>query len=335
MWSSKQSRATGARACHVSLRYKRMVTSGWRVMCRVKPPAARFGAASSDGWQLQRVVRPEEHFAARLRTGDACGRVVLMSLIEVELLARLLRKLPGSQDAKVYGAYKPVGQKVWPMVEELPRDAGEQIKRARMEPWLGPAESIGHQFTEETLARLRVGGDGLLSEAEIAVLRSMIRPLGRAFAFTDDEIGLVDPLIVAPMVIFTTAHVSWKLKPLPIPRACYDKLLELLQARIARRVLEPAQGPDANRWFTVPKKDGSFRFIQDLRPTLSRLGTPALVLRLRPIPAGTEIARAHGDADAVGPASIERRRYGGDELGLGRTRSKPGAQLPEAEWSIH
>ncbi|KAG5462493.1 MAG: hypothetical protein BJ554DRAFT_4913 [Olpidium bornovanus] len=96
-----------------------------------------------------------------------------------------------------------------------------------MEPRLRPAELVGHHFTKETLARLQVRGDGLLSEAEVAVLRSMICPLEKAFAFTDNEISSVDPRMVAPMIIFTTAHVPWKLKPLPILRVHYDKLLDL------------------------------------------------------------------------------------------------------------
>ncbi|KAG5462254.1 MAG: hypothetical protein BJ554DRAFT_5447 [Olpidium bornovanus] len=219
---------------------------------------------------------------------DAGGRVALTSLAEVALLARLLPKLPTppEAEAKVYAAYKPVARKVWPMAEELPLGAEERIEQAWAEPRLRPAASIGHHFTVATLAQLQIGGDGLLSEPEIALFWLIIRPLGRAFAFDDDEINSVDPRIVAPMVIFTTAHVPWKLKPLLIPRAHYDKLRELLRARIARRVLEPAQGPYANRWFTVPKKDGSLRFIQDLQPvnavTIRNSGVaPILHLNLR------------------------------------------------------
>ena len=31
-------------------------------------------------------------------------------------------------------------------------------------------------------------------------------------------------------------------------------------------ILEPSSAPYSNRWFTVPKKNGSLRFIQDLQP---------------------------------------------------------------------
>ena len=31
-------------------------------------------------------------------------------------------------------------------------------------------------------------------------------------------------------------------------------------------ILEPSNAPYSNRWFTVPKKNGSLHFIQDLQP---------------------------------------------------------------------
>jgi hypothetical protein len=32
-------------------------------------------------------------------------------------------------------------------------------------------------------------------------------------------------------------------------------------------ILEPSMAPYSNRWFTVPKKSGALRFIQDMQPT--------------------------------------------------------------------
>ena len=31
-------------------------------------------------------------------------------------------------------------------------------------------------------------------------------------------------------------------------------------------ILEPSSAPYSNRWFTVPKKNGTLRFIQNLQP---------------------------------------------------------------------
>ena len=86
------------------------------------------------------------------------------------------------------------------------------------------------------------------------------------FAFTSKEIGCVDPKIVEPMVIFTIDHVPWNLKPISVPWAHIPKVIHLPKENMAMGIVEPSNAPYSNRWFTVPKKNGSLRFIQDLQP---------------------------------------------------------------------
>jgi hypothetical protein len=93
----------------------------------------------------------------------------------------------------------------------------------------------------------------------------MLEQHGKAFAFSTQEIGFVDPKQIEPMVIFTMPHIPWNLKPIPVPRAHLPKLIELLKEKVAMGILEPSNAPNSNRWFTVPKKNGSLRFIQDLQ----------------------------------------------------------------------
>ena len=71
---------------------------------------------------------------------------------------------------------------------------------------------------------------------------------GKAFAFSLEEIGCVDPTIVEPMVIFTVPHVSWNLKPSPVARAHIPKLMELLRQKVDMGILEPSSAPYSNRW---------------------------------------------------------------------------------------
>ena len=94
----------------------------------------------------------------------------------------------------------------------------------------------------------------------------MLGRLGKAFAFTSGEIGCVDSTILEPIVIFTVPHVPWNLKPIPITRAHILKLIELLKQKVETGILEPSSDSYSNRWFTVPKKNGTLRFIQDLQP---------------------------------------------------------------------
>ena len=92
----------------------------------------------------------------------------------------------------------------------------------------------------------------------------MLEQHGKSFAFTSKEIECVDPKIVQPMVIFTIDHVSWNLKPIPVPQAHIPKIIDLLKEKVAMGILEPLNAPYSNRWFMVPKNNGSLRFIQDL-----------------------------------------------------------------------
>ena len=44
------------------------------------------------------------------------------------------------------------------------------------------------------------------------------------------------------------------------------QVIGLLKEKIEMGILEPSDAPYSNKWFTVPKKNGSLRFIQDLQP---------------------------------------------------------------------
>ena len=94
----------------------------------------------------------------------------------------------------------------------------------------------------------------------------MLSRHGKAFAFQPHEIGCVDPSIVAPMVMFNVPHVPWNMRPIPVPKAHLPKLVELLNEKIKMGILEPSCAPYSNKWFTVPKKNGVLRFIQDMQP---------------------------------------------------------------------
>jgi transposase InsO family protein len=171
-----------------------------------------------------------------------------------------------SQIVEVNTKYKTVDRKVRPAATPLPYDAKEILEKASKESSLRDRSKIGHQFTEETLNQLRIGDDGLLTREEREVFRKVIGKHGKAFAFTPEEMGCVDPSVVTPMVIFTVPHIPWDLKPIPVPKALMPKLIDLLKEKLANRVLERADAPYSNRWFTIRKKNGKLRFIQDMQP---------------------------------------------------------------------
>ena len=165
----------------------------------------------------------------------------------------------------MYTKYKTVAKEVKPVATQLPSNTDEHIKQAEKEPSLRRSKKIGHKFIEETLASLKIGGDGFLIELE-KKFQGMLSKHGKAFASSSDEIGCVYPNVVAPMVIFTMPHVPWDLKPIPVPRALLPKLVDLLKEKVRMGILEPSMAPYSNRWFIVPKKSGALQFIQDMQP---------------------------------------------------------------------
>ena len=90
--------------------------------------------------------------------------------------------------------------------------------------------------------------------------------IGKAFVFCLNEIGCANPRIIESMVIFTIPHVLWNLKAIPVPRRNIPKLIKLLKEKVEMGILEPSNAPYSNRWFTVPMKNGTLKFIQDLQP---------------------------------------------------------------------
>ena len=184
-------------------------------------------------------------------------------------------------EAIVQTKYKTVAKKVKPVATQLPPDTMKHIKQAVKEPGLREKRKIGHQFTEESLAKLKIGGGDFLTVPEKKTFQEMLIKHGKAFASTSDEIGCVDPSIVPPMVIFTVPHIPWDLKPIPVPRALLPKLIELLKEKVQMGILEPSIAPYSNRWFTVPKKSGALRFIQDMQPankvTIRNMGSGPIV----------------------------------------------------------
>ena len=105
---------------------------------------------------------------------------------------------------------------------------------------------IGTELTEEKLAKLHIGQEEFLNEEEATEWRRMIAMYGKAFAYTEEEMGCVDPGIVPDMVIWTVPHTPWSMRPLRIPEAWMSEFTKLLKAKIDAGVLERGYGPYAN-----------------------------------------------------------------------------------------
>jgi hypothetical protein len=200
---------------------------------------------------------------------------------EIESIVEQQHQNNNKKEVHVHAKYKSMEKKVKPVATQLPDLAYEQVQKASKDPILRNPRKIGHEFTLESLAKVKIGGGEFLTSCEQDHFRTMIQRHGKAFAFNYDEIGCVDPKMITPMVIFTVPHVPWDLKPIPVPKAMVPKIVEMLKEKIKVGILEPSMGPYSSRWFTVPKKSGALRFIQDLQPankvTIRNMGSGPIV----------------------------------------------------------
>ena len=189
------------------------------------------------------------------------SRVIPLSLVDMYVVVSDYVEM-----VNVCTKYKTIDKKVNPADAPLPTDSFDQIRRASKEAILRDPTKIGHKFTDETKKKLQVRQEGFLCPSEEKCFKEMLESHGKAFAFDPSEIGCVNPGFVESMIIFTVTHVPWNLKPIPMPRAHILKLIELFKEKLWMGILESSRAPYSNCWFTVPKKNGSLRFIQDLQP---------------------------------------------------------------------
>ena len=140
-------------------------------------------------------------------TIEVHSRAIYDEILETATSATLIGSYGMKSEAIVNTKYKTVAKKVKPVATQLPRDTKDHVERAEKEPRVREARKIGHKFTEETMAKLKIGGGEFLNEQEKKMFQDMLSKHGKAFASSPDEIGCVQPNMVAPMVIFTVPHV--------------------------------------------------------------------------------------------------------------------------------
>ena len=86
--------------------------------------------------------------------------------------------------------------KVRPVAAPLPEGSELRIKGVVSDPSLRDPTSIGHTFTDIMLQELKIDGGGFLLPVEEDWFRGMLGRHRKAFAFSPEEIGCVDPTVV-------------------------------------------------------------------------------------------------------------------------------------------
>lgn len=68
----------------------------------------------------------------------------------------------------------------------------------------------------------------------------MLLQYDKAFLFESHEIGCIDLIIIASMVIFIIPHEPWNLKPILVSKAYLPKLLKLFNKKFTMEILKPS-----------------------------------------------------------------------------------------------
>jgi len=124
-------------------------------------------------------------------------------------------------------------------------------------------------------------GTGLLSQNEKQLFIDILFKYEGAIAFEDSEMGLLRSEIEPPVVIHTIPHSPWQQQNLRLPKAMQETATAIVKEKLKNGLLEFSQGPYRSRYFLVIKKDGTWRFINDVqalnRITIRDSGMPPSV----------------------------------------------------------
>jgi len=111
---------------------------------------------------------------------------------------------------------------------------------------------------------MNIGG-GTLSKQERQLFIDILFEHEGAIAFNDSEIGSLNPDIEPLVTIHTIPHVPWQQQNLRLPRAIQQEAARQVYEKLKSRTLEFSQGPYRFRYFLVEKKNGEYRFINDVQ----------------------------------------------------------------------
>lgn len=171
-------------------------------------------------------------------------------------------------------AYKKVANRIKPVATTLPekfrivrRIPSDPLAELPILPTHPPEFEPGQRYTQERKDAMPINIDGFLWPEEEKLVNFIIRIHEMAFAWTETEKGKFSDEYFDPVVIPTVEHIPWVLKNIPIPPGLYNKIVEVIKAKIESGIYEHSDSSYRSRWFWVFKKDGtSIRIVHDLQP---------------------------------------------------------------------
>ena len=183
--------------------------------------------------------------------------------------------------------YKPVAQKIKPVIQELPSqfriireikgDPLAEIPRLSPNP---PDFKPTGRYTELRKAKMdKVHQAEFLLPEEKKLLHHFMMEQNEGFAWDDTEKGQFREDFFPPIDIPVVPHKPWVLKNIPIPPGLYTEICRIIKSKLDAGVYEPSNSSYRSRWFCVIKKDEkNLRLVHSLEPlnevTIAHSGIP-------------------------------------------------------------
>jgi hypothetical protein len=171
--------------------------------------------------------------------------------------------------------YKPVAQKVRPVIAELPdrfciirNIVGNPLAdMPKLNPHSPPfAPSPRYLLKRKAIVDKNHPGDFLWPE-ECNLMHDFIRNHETAFAWNENKCGSFRPDFFPPIEFPVIPHTPWVECNIPILPGIYEEVCGMLKKKIEAGVYEPSNSSYRSRWFCVTKKDGkSLRSVHSLEP---------------------------------------------------------------------
>jgi hypothetical protein len=189
--------------------------------------------------------------------------------------------------------YKPVSQKIRPIIAELP-DKFRIVRNIVGDPLADlptlspnpPSFRPTGRYTAERRAIIkRAHPEGFLLPAERELMHHFMCLQEMGFAWDDSERGRFREDFFPPVIMPVVEHKPWVLRNMPIPPGIYADVCKIIQTKIDAGVYERSNSSYRSRWFTVLKKGGTaLRIVHSLEPlnavTIQHSGVPPFTEQL-------------------------------------------------------
>lgn len=212
-------------------------------------------------------------FPANDTTLSACHFLTSEFELEEDDMLIIENSITSHEQPHTFTAYKKVDKKVRPVSTTYPIDCTikRQITHDPMEtlpvlPFKPPGFKPTKKIDEERLKILQINSTGFLWPEEEALFIHIMMLNEAGIAFVDEERGTLNQEDFADYIIPTVPHTPWEYRNIPIPRGIEEKVLEVLNLKIAAGVYEQSSSSYRSRWFVVMKKNGKLRIVHDLQP---------------------------------------------------------------------